>query len=191
MHSPMHRIYLAFLCFFRILFGKALPDEVIGKQLPAAPLPEPKLLEAKVVEVAPVPVKPEKPEKPDVSPGALQLLGLLQREGRLIDFLNEGIEDFDDATVGAAVRDIHKGCRKVLQDYFSVERIVDAPENETITISDGFDAARIRLVGNVVGQPPFRGTVRHHGWRAVKVSLPVVSDGMDQSIVAPAEVELP
>jgi len=182
----MHRIYLAFLCFFRILFGRALPAEVMPP-LPPAPTPSApaQLPAAKPAEAAPKPAR-----KADVTPGALQLLALLQREGRLVDFLSEDISDYDDAAIGAAVRDIHKGCRKVLADHFGVEPVLDADENEAVTVDTGFDPGRIRLVGNVAGNPPFKGTLRHHGWRAAKVSLPTLSDGLDVTIVAPAEVEL-
>ena len=88
------------------------------------------------------------------------------------------------------MRDIHKGCRKVVNEHFTVEPVIEAEENEAVTVDSGFDPARIRLVGNVSGEPPFKGTLRHHGWRAMKVNLPVLSDGIDVSVVAPAEVEL-
>jgi hypothetical protein len=184
----MHRIYLAFLCFFRILFGRPLPAEVIA--LPPRELEE---QEPPKLPPAPAPAAPKPapaPKKVDVSPGALQLLALLQREGRLVDFLSEDIDGYADADIGAAVRDIHKGCKKVLAEHLAVEPVLDAGENEAVTVDTGFDPARIRLVGNVSGAPPFKGTLRHHGWRAAKVSLPVLSDGHDVSIVAPAEVEL-
>jgi Domain of unknown function (DUF2760) len=184
----MHRIYLAFLCFFRILFGQKLPAEVTA--LPPADLTDKAPLE---LPPRPQPVK-ARPEvarkKPDASPGALQLLALLQREGRLVDFLSEDISAYDDAAIGAAVRDIHKGCAKVLREHFGVEPIIVGEENEDITVDTGFDPARIRLVGNVTGSGPFKGTLRHHGWRAAKVTLPTLAEGVDTAVVAPAEVEL-
>jgi hypothetical protein len=182
----MHRIYLAFLCFFRILFGRPLPAEVVA--LPPADLTEkePPRLPPKA---EPAPTAKPKPAA-DVTPGALQLLALFQREGRLIDFLNEPIDAYDDASIGAAARDIHKGCKKVLADHFGVEPVLAADEDEAITVDAGFDPARIRLTGNVTGAGPYKGTLKHHGWRAAKVSLPALSDGHDATIVAPAEVEL-
>ncbi len=175
----MHRIYLAFLCFFRILFGRPLPTEVLPEAPQPKALPEP----AKPVVAPP-------PRKPDGTPGALQLLALLQREGRLVDFLSEDIGSYDDASIGAAVRDIHRGCKKVLLEHFGVEPVLEAEENEVVTVDTGFDPARIRLVGNLAGSGPFKGTLRHHGWRAAKVSLPSLNEGLDTTIVAPAEVEL-
>ena len=181
MAAPMHRIYLAFLCFFRILFGRPLPAELV-----AAP---PRELEAR--EPPKVLPKPEPARKKvDASAGALQLLALFQREGRLVDFLSEEIAAYEDGAIGAAVRDIHKGCKKVLVEHFGVEPVLAAEEDEAVTVDTGFDPAKIRLVGNVSGGGPFKGTLRHHGWRAARVSLPSLGDGMDATIVAPAEVEL-
>ena len=174
------RVYLAFLCFFRILFGRPLPPELVAKSLPELPpAPEPKVVKE-------VQVKIER----DPGPGALQLLGLLQREGRLVDFLREDITGYEDAAIGAAVRDIHKGCKKVLEQHFAVEVVMDAAEGDGITVPGGFDPHQIRLVGNVVGEPPFKGVLRHHGWRAGKVELPRANDGADHTVLAPAEVEL-
>ncbi len=203
----MHRFYLAFLCFFRILFGKPLPAEVIAlppkgleeKEPPQLPAPKTTTpatatpataTPATATPAAPKPTTPPKKQPTDITPGALQLLALLQREGRLVDFLHEDISGYDDADIGAAVRDIHKGCRKVVLEHFGVEPVLDADENEAVTVDTGFDPGRIRLTGNVSGTPPFKGTLRHHGWRAAKVSLPALADGMDMTVVQPAEVEL-
>lgn len=190
----MHRIYLAFLVFFRILFGKPLPaDPALQGPAPTPELPPPALEKVEKVEVKEV-VKEKVVEKrvevvkADV--GALQLLALFQREGRLVDFLSESIDAYDDAAIGAAVRDIHRGCKKVLAEHLGLAPVLDGAEDEAITVEQGFDPGRIRLVGNVAGQPPFKGTLRHHGWRAVKVTMPVLSDGVDPMVVAPAEVEL-
>lgn len=186
----MHRIYLAFLCFFRILFGRQLPAEVIALAPADLAEKEPPRLPPKSEATSPKPKPSREPARADAAPGALQLLALLQREGRLVDFLSEDIEAYDDASIGAAVRDIHKGCKKVLREHFGVEPVIVGDENEAITVDTGFDPARIRLVGNVTGSGPFKGTLRHHGWRAAKVTLPTLGDGVDMTVVAPAEVEL-
>jgi hypothetical protein len=106
-----------------------------------------------------------------VHASALLLLAGLQREGRLIDFLQQDVAGYGDDEVGAAARVVHGGCRKVVQ-------------------SQGFDAQRIRLTGNVNGQPPFKGTLTHHGWVANEVRMPAISEAMDPRVIAPAEVEL-
>lgn len=127
----------------------------------------------------------------EVNPNAaLQLLGLLQQEGRLIDFLQEDTSQYSDADIGAAARVVHAGCQKVLREYFSIEPVRLEEEGARITLEAGFDPAAIRLVGNVVGEPPFHGALTHRGWRASDIRLPKVAAGHEMNVIAPAEVEL-
>ena len=123
------------------------------------------------------------------SDGALRLLGLLQQEGRLIDFLEEDIEPYSDEQVGAAVRAIHGGCRKALHQRMQIERIYAEEDGAAVEVAGGFDAGAVRLTGNVRGAPPFRGVLQHGGWRASNVILPK-SAGIDPAVLAPAEVEV-
>ena len=137
------------------------------------------------------PSKPAAPPLKEAAPdGALQLLGLLQREARFIDFIQEDVAAYGDADVGAAARLVHQGCRKVLSDNFSIASVREEAEGSAITLDEGFDAAAIRITGNVVGQPPFTGSLAHRGWRVVETRLPKLSDSHELRIVAPAEVEL-
>lgn len=122
--------------------------------------------------------------------GALGLLAILQREGRLLDFCGEEVAAFSDAAVGAAARTVHAGCRKVLQQYVGVQPVRAEAEGQKIAVAAGFDATSLRLTGNVVGSPPFDGTLRHHGWKAADVKLPEPARGEAASVLAPAEVEL-
>lgn len=121
--------------------------------------------------------------------GALRLLALLQKEGRLVDFLEEDIQPYTDAQVGAAVRAIHDGCRKALHERMEITRIYAEDDGSTVEVASGFDPATVRLTGNVHGQPPFRGILQHGGWRATHVSLPKTA-GIDAAVLAPAEVEI-
>jgi hypothetical protein len=121
---------------------------------------------------------------------ALQLLGLLQQEGRFIDFLQEDVTGYSDAEVGAAARVIHQGCCKVVSEHFQIVPVRPEPEGSRITLPDGFDASAIRLTGNVVGKPPFTGSLVHRGWRVEEIKLPRIADGHDTRILAAAEVEL-
>ncbi len=121
---------------------------------------------------------------------ALQLLALLQREGRFVDFLEEDIDTFADADVGAAARVVHQGCRKALREHVTLEPVRAEAEGAALTVPPGFDAAQLRLVGNVTGEAPFRGRLQHRGWRATAVRLPRLVPGHDVRVVAPAEVEL-
>jgi len=122
----------------------------------------------------------------------LRVLAVLQRDGRLVDFLEEEIDGYSDAQVGAAVRDIHRGCRKSLHDYLTISPVIDAAEEERVTIPADFDPAAVRLVGNVNGSPPFHGVLKHHGWRVRSVHLPLLPVARDDSsVLSPAEVEIP
>src|SRR5262249_2974842 len=103
---------------------------------------------------------------------ALRLLAALQEEGRLVDFLEEELGPYSDEQIGAAVRGIRGGCRKALRERVRVEPVLRGAEGESVTVDAGFDPTAIRLTGNVTGAPPFRGVLRHAGWRAVTVSLP-------------------
>ena len=81
----------------------------------------------------------------------MQMLALLQRDGRLIDFLAENISPYPDAQLGAAVRTIHETCRQVLDQYVKLEPILNSEEDQPVTVQAGFDAAAIKLIGNVAG----------------------------------------
>lgn len=122
----------------------------------------------------------------------LRVLAILQRDGRLVDFLQEDIDAYSNEQIGAAVRDIHRGCRKALRDYLTVEPVMGAAEDAEVTVPADFDPAEIRLTGNVRGTPPFRGVLKHHGWRVRSVQLPALpGTRQDSAVLAPAEVEIP
>lgn len=132
---------------------------------------------------------PMKPEQPSPVP-AVQLLSLLQRKGRLIDFLQEDIQAYDDAQIGAAVRNVHSGCREVLDAHVTLAPVMERNENTQVNIDPDFDAHAIRLTGNVSGEPPFTGVLRHRGWRVEHIDLPQQMQEREALIVAPAEVEI-
>ena len=146
----MSRVSLAFRCFFGLLFGRSLPREAAaflpeGPPTPAA-LPEPAArpaLKAAPKEEPRAAPPPQRPAAADSAAhhrdGALALLALLQREGRLVDFLRESVDDYADADIGAAVRDIHRGCRKVIDEHFVLEPVMPGQEEER-----GGGAARLR-----------------------------------------------
>ena len=121
----------------------------------------------------------------------LHLLAVLQRQGRLVDFLFEDLDAYEDAQIGAAVRGIHENCRKVITKNLSLKAVIDAAEGEEVTVEEGFDPAAVKLTGNVTGRPPFKGYLRHRGWRTEKIEMPVLSDSQDASVIAPAEVDIP
>jgi hypothetical protein len=139
---------------------------------------------APAAEPQPVIVRETTPE------AALQLLGLLQREARFIDFVQEDVAAYADADIGAAARVVHEGCRKVLREHFSIEPVRAESEGSRITLAEGFDAAAVRLTGKVVGKPPFTGSLGHRGWRVTETRLPRLTEAHDASVIAQAEVEL-
>jgi hypothetical protein len=119
----------------------------------------------------------------------LRVLVLLQRDGRLVDFLKEDIDGYPDDRIGASVREVHRGCRKVIDDYFTIDPVMAAEEGDPIVVAPGFDAAAIRLSGHVSGPPPYQGVLKHHGWRVKSVRMPTLPDVAEEpSLIAPAEV---
>jgi hypothetical protein len=134
------------------------------------------------------PPPPPPPPKPSSEP--LLLLTLMQREGRLIDFLMENVDGADNETLGAGVRSIHQACQKVLKEHLDMEPVLKAEEKSVVEVKVGFDPSAIRLTGNVTGSPPFKGTLEHHGWRVTKIKVQKPPEGQDAFVVQPAEVEL-
>lgn len=169
------RIRLACAAFFTILFKGRLPAAL-------EPPPEPVAVSA-VPPPAPLAVA-------DCTDRAVQLLALLQREGRLVDFLMEDLAPYSDAQIGAGVRDVQSGCRRVLDRYVALESVLDGREGESVAVDAELDPAAIRLVGNVTGRPPLTGRLLHRGWRISRIDLPPLGDAGTRAIVAQAEVEV-
>jgi hypothetical protein len=171
------KIGLAFRCFFNLLFGGALSSAVLAElglvKRAAAPKAQ-----------AAAPATARTP-----ADGALQILGILQRDSRLVDFLMEDIDIHADEQVGAAVREVHKQCRESLARYVRLEPVIDGVEG-TFAKAPSADPQVVKFIGNVPAKPPAGGTLRHKGWRAAKVDLPALGTGQDAAIVAPAEIEI-
>jgi len=174
------RLSYAFRCFFSVLSEGAIPAELVPELVKGHAQPMPATTPAPAI------------EEPVAEPvdRAVQMLALLQRDGRLIDFLTEDIAPYQDAQIGAAARDVHASCRKALEHYLKLEPVIAADEDQPVTVEPGFDSAAIKLIGNVTGKPPLRGLLRHRGWRAAQVTLPPLPESSGRAIVAPAEVEI-
>ena len=176
----MSQISLAFRCFFALLFHGALSPELIAD-----------------LGLAPKPVKPLAPEKPAAPPppvfkpadGALQMLGILQRDSRIIDFLMEDITSYDDDQVGAAVRAMQTSARDSLVRYVSLSPVIDGVEG-TFTKPPSKDPSVVKYLGNVPAAGAEGGTLRHRGWKANSVSLPPLNPKQDMAVIAPAEIEV-
>ena len=181
------RLWFAWACFFRVLFDGLFAGRVWvvrDDRLPPAPSP--------VAERTNPPTAPREPAPADVPQGdsALQLLALFQREGRLVDFLEQDVATFSDADVGVAARVVHEGCRKALRAHATIAPIRAEEEGTRVTLPSGFPPAEVKLSGNVAGAGPFTGVVRHRGWRATRLALATPVAGHDAGVLAPAEVEL-
>ena len=183
------RISYATRCFFSVLSRGEVPEDIArevaggGATAPAPERePEARTLPAERIEARHAEESPDR---------AVQLLALLQRDGRLVDFLSEDIAPYQDAQIGAAVRELHANCRKALAQYVTLEPVIDGEEDRPVTVEEGFDPAAVKLVGNVTGRPPLRGLLRHRGWRVAEINLPSLPPrGAGRAVVAPAEVEI-
>lgn len=195
------RIFLAWIAYFLTLFDASFAAGVVRLRRGAPALPadakgaKKKGDEADEAAERAAAQKKAPAPKPVVlkeanEDAALQLLAILQREGRLIDFLEEDVSSFSDADIGAAARVVHDGCKKALAEHIQIAPVRDEDEGTKVTLDKGFDASAVRLTGNVVGEAPFTGTLSHRGWKVTKVELPKLAKDHDARIVAPAEVEL-
>jgi len=192
------RLWLAFLLPFRVLFDAVLAARVAAVARGQALAPLPSAIETRP-ETKPELAPKAKPEPKVIEPEvvapapdrtALQLLAILQREGRFVDFLQEDVSSFSDADIGAAARVVHEGCKRGLRDVLTLAPVRTEAEGAKVELPVGFDARRTRVTGNVTGEPPFNGTLAHPGWRAEALRLPELTAGHDPTIIAPAEVEL-
>ena len=120
----------------------------------------------------------------------LNLLSILQREGRLLDFFSEDLSDYEDSQIGAAVRGVHESCSKIIEKYVDMTHVLTENEGEEIIIEEDFDPDTIKLTGNVTGKPPFKGIITHRGWQAKKADLPRLSESVNSKLITPAEVEI-
>jgi hypothetical protein len=177
----LSRILLAFRAFFNILFKGRLSDALASSlglsRRAAAPASA-----AKPSAAAPAPAA-------TTSDGALQMLGILQRDSRLLDFLMEDVAAYSDDQIGAAVRELHDQCRDSVSRYVTLQPVIDGVEG-TFVQAPSKDPNLVKFVGNVPAKPPSGGTLRHKGWRAAKVDLPALAAKQDATILAPAEIEI-
>ena len=176
----MKRLGLALRTFFRIVSDARFTPTI---EALLAGTPE----DVKQEEV----IAREPSPPPPVRNDAVTLLALLQREARLVDFLQESLDNYTNEQIGAAVRDVQRDSKAVLEKTFALQPVSDQAEGQSVTLPAGFDPTQYRLTGNVSGEPPHQGTLRHHGWRARRCDLPQWHGSEDAAtVVVPAEVEL-
>jgi hypothetical protein len=185
------RLWLSFACLFRVLFDPefAARARELTRLHPELPTPEPKATAEDSHGMAKA-SEPDEVSTLSASRGALQVLALLQRQGRLIDFVQQDIAGFSDADVGAAARVVHEGCRKALGSLTAISAVRGESEGSPVALEPAFDQGSIKLVGDVRGTGPYQGVLRHKGWRASTLNLPQFVGEHDPHVLAPAEVEL-
>lgn len=172
---------MAFRAFFALLFGGKLPEDLVSELglAPKAPPPAPK-----------------PPPPPVVTPedGALQMLGMLQRDARILDFFMEDISAYTDEQIGAAAREVHGKTCQIIVRCFAPQPIIDAVEGSAVTAPPGDTASGsqlVKFIGNVPASGKAKGgALRHRGWRATLATLPKLSAQQDLTILAPAEIEV-
>lgn len=177
-------IFLIFFGMLQWLFQKEVLVKLIDRQPPAERTRKPS------AQMSPEPETDRKKRNNYEKRLFVHLFSVLQREGRLMDFLQEDLSLYEDGQIGAAVRSIHENCKKTVARYLSPEPVMKHAEGETVEIAAEFDQHAVKLVGNVVGQPPFSGILRHRGWQLRSISLPKLSDSENPNLIAPAEVEI-
>ncbi|WP_372678143.1 DUF2760 domain-containing protein [Desulfosarcina sp.] len=177
-------VFLTFFGMLQWLFQKEILVKLTGRQAPAARTQKPSAA------MSPESDTDRKQRHNHEQRLFVHLFSVLQREGRLMDFLQEDLSLYEDGQIGAAVRSIHENCKKTVDRYLSPEPVMKHAEGETVEIAAGFDQHAVKLVGNVVGQPPFSGILRHRGWQLRSISLPKLSEAENPKLIAPAEVEI-
>jgi hypothetical protein len=177
-----------FLLVLLVLGGGSLARLGLARQAFRRVLRDPAVAEKvrPLVSAEPAETKPAR-----LSGEPVRLLAILQRDARLLDFLLEDLSQATEEQLVAGVRQIHPKARQAIQEHLSLEPVLPQREGDPVEVPPGFDPSAVRLTGNVTGQPPFRGTLQHHGWRVKAYNLPAPPAGQDDLIVAPAEVELP
>lgn len=178
------RFWLSWVCAVRVLFDGRFAAQVA--QLRAG---EPTRAPAVVSPIEQPKAALPGGSVPSSERGALQLLSLLQREGRFLDFVEQEVTAFGDADIGAAARLVHEGCRRAIHGHARVHSVRTEAEGSKLTLERPSDD--VKLVGNVAGSAPFRGVLRHRGWRVTELKLPTLIGAYDSELVAPAELELP
>ena len=187
----MGQIFLGFQALLRVWNDAAFASQVVrllaGQSDTPIPEPSPAKIAEPVVAPSTTPIAVVPPGRSD----ALGLLSVLQREGRLLDFLKEGISGFSDAEIGAAVRPVHKDCAAVVERIFGVQPVSRLEEGQPIEVLAGYDPAQYRVVGPAPGAGTIRGSVAHPGWKATRCELPAYHGRADSAmVIAPVEVEV-
>jgi hypothetical protein len=182
----MGQIGTAFRAFFAALFSGeragAIKAALDGPVLPKItgddkrqPLPKPAL----------------QSDTPPKRSEAVALLATLQREARLLDLIQEPLDNYTDEQIGSTARNVLRDSASVLDRLLGLKPLLVQEEQSTVDVPADYDPARFRLTGKVEGSGPFRGQLAHKGWQATSVNLPTWTGSKEAALViAPAEIEV-
>ncbi len=189
------RLFLAFRTFFAVLFRGDIAEKIrVCLEKPASIT----VNGSSSTTTAAVPIgdasntaapKPSSPTKSKPSPRseALTLLSALQREARLLDLVCESLDQYSDAQIGAAARDVLRDTKKTLDRMFAISPLVDSQEGESIELPNVVSPVRWRVIGK---ESSTNAVLSHRGWQATKIDMPQWSGNADDAlIIAAAEVE--
>jgi len=193
---------LAWRSFWAVLGSGKLPDDLLAElgvarniSVPNVATPPKQAARAETPVAKPAAAAPAVDTKAMTEDGAVRMLALLQREGRLLDFLYEDLTLYSDDRVGAVVRGVHESCRKALDRAVQLGPVVDGVEGTVTTLSsvglNPKDAARVKLMGKVPADgKPTSGILQHKGWQVKSLTLPPEDAASRARVLAPAEIEV-
>lgn len=171
-------------CLVNPEFGRQVKKLAMGGEVPTSPLTDPPTeqdLEAASVE--------EDESLSAYECGAIQLLGELQKEGRLLDFLEEDLSQYGDEEIGSSVRSIHEGLKKAIVKILEKEKVINQEEESSYRVNSDYNASEIKLSGQVSDKFPLKGILVHPGWKVSKMNLPE-RPRQAEEVIVPAEVEI-
>ena len=182
-------IVVAFRAFFVALFNsqKAKAIETI---LDAESASVPDGLPASTAQTTPpkpiaAPAGAAKPVRSE----ALTLLATLQREARLIDLIQEPLDQYTDAQVGAAARPCLTQCRSTIARIFELRPLVAQSEGQSVEVPESASPLRYQWVGDA-GAATRSGTLVHAGWQANRCEIAQWTGSADDAkVIAPAQIE--
>jgi hypothetical protein len=182
---------VAFRAFFAALFNRqraeAIRSALDAEQPPrlASGQPAETASAPAARQSAPTAAAPSRPVRSD----AVTLLATLQREARLVDLIQEPLDQYSDAQIGAAARPCLAQCRSTLKRIFELRPLVDVPEGQQLEIPAAASPQRYQWVGDVSGAKA-AGKLVHPGWEASRCELAQwTGDAADANIVAPVQLE--
>lgn len=186
-------IVVAFRAFFAALFNsqkanliqKVLDGELASPVIVQLPAVSTKSEPTKPVAASATQTAPAKPVRSD----AVTLLATLQREARLIDLIQEPLDQYSDAQVGAAARPCLSQCRATFARIFDLRPLLTQSEGQSVEVPESASPLRYQWVGDAAAGKR-SGTLVHAGWQANRCELAQwTGSAEDANVIAPSQIE--